>query len=87
MKRTLIAAGLVLLSGSAFANEGFPKPSFDDGSNVAAQVVTSTRTVEQNFPKHGARMGGPTGPATILLQSLQAEKIQSAVLVAPSFNG
>ena len=87
MKRTLIAASLVLLSGSAFASEGFPKPSFDDGSNVPAQVVTSTRTFEQNFPQYNTRLGGPTGPATVLLQSLQAEKVQSAILVAPSFNG
>jgi hypothetical protein len=87
MKRTLIASALVLASGSAFANEGFPQPSFNDGSNVAAQVVTSTRTVVNEFPKSGSYLGGPTGAATVLLQSLPAEKVQSATIVEPSFNG
>jgi hypothetical protein len=88
MKRTLLAAGLVLLSGSAFANEGFPQPSFNDGSNVAAQVVTGARTVDNKFPKHGAAMGGPSGPATVLLQSEQpTAKVITATTVEPSFNG
>ncbi|HWA38949.1 MAG TPA: hypothetical protein VG873_13915 [Burkholderiales bacterium] len=87
MKRTLIATALVLVSGSAFANEGFPQPSFNDGSNVAAQVVTSQRTVDNQFPKAGTPMGGPTGPATVLLQSIADEKVYSATIVEPSFNG
>jgi uncharacterized protein YdeI (BOF family) len=87
MKRTLIATALVLVSGSAFANEGFPQPSFNDGSNVAAQVVTSTRTVDNQFPKSGSNLGGPTGAATVLSQSVEAEKVYSATIVEPSFNG
>lgn len=88
MKRTLLAASLVLASGAAFANEGFPQPSFNDGSNVAAQTVTSFRTVDNQFPKsNGGGLGGPTGPATVLLQSLADEKVYSATVVEPSFNG
>lgn len=87
MKRTLIAAGLVLASGSALADQGFPQPSFDDGSNVEAQRVTGSRTVQNDFPKFGGgSLGGPTGPATVLLQSEQPEALRQA-LVAPSFSG
>jgi hypothetical protein len=87
MKRTLIAAGLVLASGSALADQGFPQPSFNDGPNVEAQAVTGSRTVQNEFPKfNGSALGGPTGPATVLLQSEQPEALGQA-LVAPSFNG
>lgn len=88
MKRIVIAAGLVLASGTALADQGFPQPSFNDGSNVEAQAVTGSRTVLNEFPKfNGSALGGPTGPATVLLQSERAEAINQAVLVAPSFNG
>lgn len=88
MKRTLIAAGLVLASGSALADQGFPQPSFNDGSNVEAQVVTSNRTVHNEFPKSGSALGGPTGPATVLLQSELASRIDWAGFApVPSFNG
>jgi hypothetical protein len=87
MKRTLLAAALVLTSGAALAND-LPQPSFNDGStNVAAQRITSNRTVDNNFPKAGTPMGGPQGPATILLQSLQTEAVYHATVVAPSFSG
>ena len=88
MKRTLIAAGLVLASGTAFAGEGFPQPSFNDGSNVAPQRVTSNRVQDNQFPKfNGAALGGPTGPATVLLQSERAPTgVSLSTWVAPSFN-
>jgi hypothetical protein len=88
MKRTLIAAGLVLASGSALADQGLPQPSFNDGSNVEAQAITGSRTVVNNFPKfNGSALGGPTGAATVLRQSEQPEALRQAILVAPSFNG
>jgi hypothetical protein len=89
MKRTLIAAGLVLASGTAFANEGFPQPSFNDGANVAPQLVTSSRVQDNKFPKsYGANLGGPTGPATVLLQSDRGTPgTNLSTWVAPSFSG
>lgn len=87
MKRTLIAAGLVLASGSALADAGIPQPSFQDGPNVGAQAVTGSRTVLNDFPKFGGgALGGPTGPATVLLQSEQPQALRQAQ-VAPSFAG
>ena len=87
MKRTLIAAALVLVSGSALANEGFPQPSFNDNARIAAQAVTGARTVQNEFPKHGAALGGPTGPATVIAQFERVEPVTQAILVSPSFNG
>jgi hypothetical protein len=88
MKRTLIATALVLVSGSALANEGFPQPSFNDAADLRPTVVTGTRTVLNNFPSSkGAALGGPTGPATVLSQSEQPAALDQAVLVTPSFNG
>lgn len=88
MKRTLIAAGLLLASGAALADAGLPQPSFNDGSNVEPQLVTGSRTVANRFPgfNGGGSLGGPTGPATVLLQSEQPEALRQA-LVVPSFNG
>ncbi len=88
MKRTLIATALVLVSGSALANEGFPQPSFNDAADLRPTVVTGTRTVLNNFPSSkGAALGGPTGPATVLSQFETVERIEQAIVVAPSFNG
>lgn len=89
MKRTLLAAGLVIASGTAFAGEGFPQPSFNDGSNVAPQLVTSSRAQDNRFPQfNGAALGGPTGPATVLLQSERGTPASNfSTWIAPSFSG
>jgi hypothetical protein len=88
MKRTLIAAALVLASGSALASQGYPQPSFNDNAGIPATVVTGTRTVQNEFPKHnGAGLGGPTGSATVIAQFERAEPVTQAILVSPSFNG
>jgi uncharacterized protein YdeI (BOF family) len=88
MKRTLIAAALVLVSGSALANEGFPQPSFNDNAGVPATVATGSRTVQNEFPKHGGSgLGGPTGAATLIAQFERVEPLTQAILVTPSFNG
>jgi hypothetical protein len=44
--------------------------------------------VANRFPgfNGGGSLGGPTGPATVLLQSEQPEALRQA-LVVPSFNG
>ncbi|HYD57086.1 MAG TPA: hypothetical protein VEB41_09280 [Burkholderiales bacterium] len=89
MKRTLLALGatLALASGSVLANEGFPKPSFEDAADLRAQPITGTQAYDHRFPKSGgANLGGPSGAATVLLQAEQPYTVRQAA-VEPSFNG
>ena len=92
MKRTVLLAaaltlGSTLGSTAALAQE----PSFKDYVDLPKSVVTSDRAIEQNFPKSSyASGGGPKGPATVLIQSVnQAEKAptRQAVVPTPSFQG
>jgi hypothetical protein len=88
MKRNLLAlgAGLLLASGSALAGD-FPRPSFDDAPDLNPQVVTGGQVFAHQFPKSGgSNLGGPTGPATVLLQSEQPYGVRQAA-VEPSFKG
>jgi len=92
MKSKLAALAITLstlASGTAFASEGFPQPSFNDAPDLKPQAVTSTRTVLNNFPSSkGAGLGGPTGPATVLLQSETSAPAATnlSTWVAPSFS-
>lgn len=86
-RNTLLAlgAGLLVASGSALAGD-FPRPSFDDAADLNPQVVTGHRVFAHQFPKSGATLGGPTGPATVLLQSEAPYSVRQAA-VEPSFKG
>ncbi len=70
MKRTLFALAATLALGSAYAQPGFPQPSFKDTTDLAPEVITGTQTVEQNFPKSSyGSGGGPKGPATVVIDA------------------
>jgi hypothetical protein len=75
MKRSLLAAAAVLALGSASVyaeTPGFPQPSFNDAPDLTATPaapITGAQTMQHQFPKSSMNGGGgPTGPATVIVQ-------------------
>jgi hypothetical protein len=71
MKRSLlaVAAALALGSVSAYAQTAGVQPSFNDGADLAPIAITGTQHHDQHFPKGSMNGGGgPTGPATVIVQ-------------------
>ena len=72
MKRSLLAAAAVLALGSASVyaeTPGFPQPSFKDSTDLPPTTITGTQTRDHQFPKSSMNGGGgPTGPATVIVQ-------------------
>jgi hypothetical protein len=71
MKRSLVAVAAVLALGSAsvYADPGFPQPSFKDSTDLPPTPITGTQTRDMKFPKSSMNGGGgPTGPATVVVQ-------------------
>jgi hypothetical protein len=70
MKRSLLAVAAVLALGSAsaYAQTAGVQPSFNDAPDLAPIALTGTQVVDQHLPKGSMNSGGPTGPASVVLQ-------------------
>jgi hypothetical protein len=71
MKRSILAVAAVLALGSAsaFAQTAGVQPSFNDEAGMAPITLTDSQTVNNQFPKSSMNgNGGPTGPATVIVQ-------------------
>lgn len=71
MKTSILAVAAVLALGSvsAYAQTAGVQPSFKDYTDLAPAPITGTQTRDQNFPKGSMNgSGGPTGPATLIVQ-------------------
>jgi hypothetical protein len=71
MKRSILAVAAVLALGSvsAYAQTAGVQPSFNDEAGMAPITLTDSQTVNNQFPKSSMNgNGGPTGPATVVVQ-------------------
>jgi hypothetical protein len=66
----------------------FPKPSFNDFEPLPAHSATSSATFGQQFPKGSMNGGGgPTGPASVVVQPSESPTQHAAPWPHPSFDG